>query len=149
MLKGRNGFTVVELMVVVVVMLVITSFTTRSIAAVQAKYSSRAARDVFAGLVAQTRSHAIEQGVPTWMFASAAGDSAAIWDGGGFIGSVHFDEEFEVDLRLSNPTMVLCMTPRGYASDMCTSFSTIQKIGFQSAAELDTLMLYPLGQVRY
>ena len=146
---GRRGFTIVELMVAVMIVLVITSFTTRSIAEVQARYQSRAARDVFASMVAQTRSHAIEQGMATWMFASAAGDSAAIWDGGGFVGSVKFDEEFQVDLRLATPTMVVCMTPRGYASDACTSFSTIQTVGFQSQTELDSLMIYPLGQVRY
>jgi len=149
MLRRREGFTVPELVVVLLIMSVVTSFTFKSLSSVQSRYASRAARDVFAGMVAQTRSHAIERGLPTWMWASAAGDSAVVWDGGGLNSVVHFDEEFDVDLRLTSPTLLLCMTPRGYATSTCTSFSTIQKVGFQNGIGSDSLMLYPLGQVRY
>lgn len=149
MLRRREGFTVPELVVVLLIMSVVTSFTFKSMAAVQSRYASRAARDVFAGLVAQTRSHAIERGIATWMLASAPGDSAVVWDAGGWNTVVHFDEEFDVDLRLPSADIVLVMTPRGYATPTLTNFSTIQKVGFQNGTGADSLMLYPLGQVRY
>ena len=103
--NGRKGFTLVELMVVLVIAILVTSITVRSIGAAQASYASRAARDVFAGLVSQARSHAIETGSITWLLANAAGDSVIVSDPSGNNTVVNFDREFEVNLRMSSATV--------------------------------------------
>lgn len=147
--NGRKGFTIVELMVVVVIAILVTSITVRSIGAAQAAYSTRAARDVFVSLVSQARSQAIESGMATAVIAHAAGDSALILNAGGDNTIVNFDREFGVDLRMSTANIVICISPRGYASSACTNFTSVQTVAFQNNAEVDSLRLYPYGQMRY
>ena len=151
MRRQYSGFTIIELVIAMLIGSILTSIALHSIGNSTARFSTRGARNGFIALHARARASAIERGTTTTLLIDLAGDSAAIIRGDTVVDRVHFDREFDVDLQGSSIPLELCMSPRGYADDRCTSFSTAQTVHFVFTNGSDTVSveILPLGQLIY
>lgn len=148
--RRPRGFTVIELIVVLVIGGILTSIALVSYRNAQGRFAVRGARNEFASLQARARADAIEGGLDTWVVADIAGDSIYLERSGTTLETVHFDDEFHVDLRSSTAVIRLCMTPRGYASPDCTgSISSIVRLQFWQNADSCSLQILPMGQLQW
>ena len=144
---GRRGFTLVEMMVVVVLGAILTQMAVKGFGDVWSDIQAREAVGVFQGMVSRTRAQAIESGIPTMLLADLAGDSAMVFANGRIAETVRFGE-LGVDIQAAGGNIRICMTPRGFANPNCNSFDSPLKIAFVRGNEADTLEILPLGQMR-
>lgn len=149
-MPSRHGFSLIELVVALLVGSILTSIALSSYGNARGRFAVRGARNTFATLHARARAQAIELGSTVRLRVDVSGDSVAVWsEDRGTLESVHFDEEFNVDIRTNVGTISLCMNPRGYADPECNSFSSTAKITFWQNADSASLGLLPLGQLVY
>jgi prepilin-type N-terminal cleavage/methylation domain-containing protein len=146
--KNTSGFTLFELVVVLVLGTVLTGIAFQGFSGARSRLSVRQARDVYAALAARTRAHAIEGGGLTLLITDARGDSVMIFKDGSIVENVRF-AEMNVDIRSEAPVTTVCMNARGFASSWCTSISTTTEILFAQGTESEVVKVFPLGQVRW
>jgi len=145
----RRGFTVLELMVVVVVGAALSQMAIKGFGYVRNQVSAREARTVFGAMVARTRAQAIESGQRTLLIADAQGDSVMILANGGVVETIRFGKDLGIDIQGPPGMTRICMTPRGYANPDCNSFSSPIKLAFVQGPKSDTVEVLPLGQIRW
>lgn len=146
--RRNRGFTLIEMVIVVVIGAILTSMALNSFSGVQGRASVRQARGTFASLHARTRASAIEFGETTRLIVDMDNDSVAIRRGTTSIEKVRFDEALGVDI-LGTGTLTLCMNPRGFAETACNSFSTTQTVTFQAGTDTAQVQIRTLGQLTY
>lgn len=143
----RRGFTVIELVIAIMVGGILLSIVVAGFGAVENRTATRQARNVFAGLHARARAHAIEFGTRTLFVVDVAGDSAWISRNDTTLETMRFADQFGVHLTASDTRYTLCMSPRGYADTSCNSFTTSASVTFERADESMTATMLPLGQL--
>jgi len=149
-MKSKNhGFSVIELLVVVVLGTILTSMALKGFGMVANQASAREARGIFQGMVARTRAQAIESGMLTMLIADAQGDSVMVLANGRIVENIRFGEELGVDIQTSQRLTRICMTPRGFANPDCNSFSSTVKMAFVRGPKEKTIEILPLGQIRW
>jgi len=109
----------------------------------------RGARTSVATLQARARTAAVERGTEVRLIIDAAGDSVVVVRDGVTLERLDVRERYEVDMRSDSARLALCMGPRGYAMESCTSFTTVQTIRFVLGSDSLALDILPLGQVVY
>jgi prepilin-type N-terminal cleavage/methylation domain-containing protein len=149
MKRQKSGFTVVELLMVLVLGVIMTSMALKGFGMVANQFAAREARGVFQGMVARTRAQAIESGFTTMLIADAQGDSVMVWANGRIVENVRFREELGVDIQAYQPLTRICMTPRGFANPDCNSFSSTIKMAFVRGPKTNTIEILPMGQIRW
>ena len=149
MRRGSRGFTLLEVMVVLLIGSILMSMAVKGFGATSSNLATRQARTVYNGMVARARAQAIESGFLTLVVANIPGDSVWIFANGQVVENVRFSEEMGVDIRASSPTVRLCMSPRGYANLDCNSFTSVMKMSFVQGAEEESIEILPLGQIRW
>ena len=142
--RSRQGFTILELIVALMIGSVLTGMVMRPFGDVSREASIRSAREVFAGLVGKARARAIERGTTVELRAFTSGDSVALWQDGAHWTTHQFQD---VDLHSAVGNLTLCMNARGFGDTDCNSFSTAAVISFVVGPSADTLTVLPLGQV--
>ena len=147
--RRRRGFTIIELMVVIVLGAALMSVAIKAFGTTANHTSARQARNVFNGMAARARSHAIESGRTTVLIADARGDSVLILANGQIVENIRFGEEMDVNIEAEDDVTLLCMNPRGYADQDCTSFDRTVKVSFVQGNEAMSLEILPLGQIRW
>ncbi len=147
--RGSRGFTLIEVLVVVVIGTILTSIAVKGFGMVSAQASAREARNVFVGMVARTRAQAVESGQTTILFADARGDSVMILAGGRIMENVRFGEEMGVDLRGTQDVTRICMSPRGYADTGCNSFNSAVELAFVQGQKSESVAILPMGQIQW
>ncbi len=145
----RAGFTLVELVIALLIGSILTSIALSSYGNARGGFAVRGARTTFATLHARARAQAIEAGSMMRLFVDMKGDSAFIWDGTKNLETIHFADEFHVDLRGSDGSMRICMNSRGYADTGCNSFSSTVSLQFWQNADSASVNVMPLGQLVY
>lgn len=149
-MKHRSrGFTLLEVLIVLVISTVLMSMAVKAFGATSSHLSARQARNVYNGMVARARAQAIESGFTTLVVANIPGDSVWIFANGRVVENVRFAEEMGVDIQSASGTVRLCMSPRGYANTDCNSFSSTVKMTFAQGAEAESIEILPLGQIRW
>lgn len=146
--KNNAGFTLFELVIVLVLGAILTGVAFQGFSGTRSRLSVRQARDLYAALAARTRAHAIEEGALTLLITDARGDSVMIFKGGRIVENVRF-AEMNVDIRSENPVNTVCMNARGFASPWCTSITATTEILFAQGTETEVVKVFPLGQVRW
>jgi prepilin-type N-terminal cleavage/methylation domain-containing protein len=149
-MNDRNGFTLIELVVVIMIATVILATTVRSFGDVGDRRSVVAAQSAFESLHARARAHAIERGTPVRLNVDGSGDSVWLETDSTQLEMVDFKETFGVDLQ-GYPTddVTLCMSPRGFADTSCNTFSSLGAAFFMAGDELLWAAFLPLGQLVY
>jgi prepilin-type N-terminal cleavage/methylation domain-containing protein len=147
--RRARGFTIIEVLVALIIGSILMSMAVKAFGATSSRISARQARNVFNGMMARTRAHAIESGWTTMLVANIPGDSVWIFSNGRVVENVRFGEEMGIDLQATAVTVRVCMSPRGYANTNCNSFNSPVKMAFVQGAESETIEILPLGQVRW
>jgi prepilin-type N-terminal cleavage/methylation domain-containing protein len=162
MKQKTGGFTLIELMVVILIGSILVGVSLNSFSGVQSRFAARSAKQTYATWHQRARSMAIERGETIIMVVWVQGDSTALLtrDGGSWEWSdvQRFDEELGVDLRTQgNYSFYMCMTPRGYADRSCGSwgatygytatFSDTVRLQFWQGADSASVLILPMGQV--
>jgi len=149
MRRRTRGFTIIEVLVTLVIGSILMSMAVKAFGATSSSAATRQARNVFNGMVARTRAHAIESGWTTMLVANVPGDSVWIFSNGKVVENVRFSEEMGVDIQAPGTTVRICMSPRGYANTACNSFKTSTKMAFVQGSESEVVEILPLGQIRW
>jgi prepilin-type N-terminal cleavage/methylation domain-containing protein len=149
MKRRTRGFTLIEVLIVLVISTILMSMAVKAFGATSSNLAARQARNVFNGMAARARAQAIESGFTTMLVANIPGDSVWIFANGRVVENVRFAEEMGVDIRASATTVRICMSPRGYANTTCNSFNSTVKMAFVQGAESETIEILPLGQIRW
>lgn len=145
---SKSGFSLIELIVVILMGSVLTSIAVSSFSGIQGRLAATGARNVFQSMVARARAQAIEYGTFVSLRADAGGDSVWIVVGDSVLEKVYFGGEQNVDVRLSSGTsLTICMSPRGWADTSCNSHSASVNVIFVAGADSAYLTVRPLGQV--
>lgn len=158
-MKGnRPGFTLIELVVVILIGSILTSVALASFQNVQARFAVQGAKEMYMTLHQRARSKAVEMGETVLLFVYVPGDSAAIFSPSeGVTDVTRFDEQLGVELRTqSNSTFFMCMTPRGYSDYDCGSYGAVGmtqtfadtvRLQFWLGADSTSVLVLPMGQL--
>ena len=149
MLREKRGFTVLEMVVVILLGAILTQIALKGFGMVWSGVAAREARNVFQGMLARTRAQAIESGLPTVLIADAAGDSVMVQANGRIVETVRFQKEMGVDIQSVSAVTRICMTPRGLANPSCNSFTSPVHLAFVRGARSELIEILPMGQLRW
>lgn len=144
----RRGFTLVELIIVLVVGTILTVMAMRAVSVYQSSTSVSQASQLFLSMHARARAQAIELGQDVELKIDTANDSVYLASGGATLAGVGLMTQLGVDISGSG-THTVCMNSRGFADTSCNSFSTTLSVIFAQGARADTVRVLPLGQVLY
>jgi type II secretory pathway pseudopilin PulG len=150
---SRWGFTITEMLFVIVIGTVLTSLTLSGVHEAQASIASRQAIQMYATLHQRARARAIELGETVRLHVDADGDSVYLEAPSGVSDATRFRERFNVDLRAAPSVFFLCMTPRGYADPDCPALGSPAttnaaiSLEFWRDADSSTVMILPMGQL--
>ncbi len=139
----NKGYSLVEVVAVLMIGGVLMDVSFRPMATVTAGFSVNAAHDSFVALHARARAHAVERGTTAEFHLDPAGDSAWVEINGETLEVARFNP---VDLQASGPITV-CMSSRGVADTRCNSFSGVETVTFEARGESSSLEILPLGKL--
>ena len=146
--KRHDGFTLMEMLLVLMVGMILASIAWKSFEGVQGRAAARQARVAFAALHARTRAVAIERGQIVRLNVDRGTDSVWVDRGTTRVETIRFDDELGVDIAGSG-TMTLCMNPRGYAETACNNFTSTQTLVFAAGGDTAGVEVRTMGQIRY
>ena len=145
---GRpNGFTLTELLIVIVISLALTSIAVTGAQPARNRYAVLGARDGFVAMHARARAQAVEAGKTTVLTLDFATDRATLTRGYTTLETLEFGEGLGVDVQGGGSSMTICMNSRGFGETSCNSFSTGTDITFVQGSSSKRVRIYPLGQV--
>lgn len=153
--RRATGFTMIELVLVLLVGSILTGMALSSFRNVQPRFAVRGAKTMYATLQQRARSRAVEMGETVLFFVDTVGDSAYISIDGVISDVTRFRSQLNVDLRASPSTYFLCMTPRGYADYECGSYTggftattnSAIRLQFWQNADSTSVLVLPMGQL--
>ena len=151
MARNRSpGFSLLELIVVLAIGSVLLSMTVGRISGTRGVLSAVAAQQAYLALHSRTRAQAIEFGSTARLMLDTQGDSAWIVQGGNTLETYRFAPD-GVDVQSSSvdPVVQMCMIARGYSEPRCNSFDDSVTLLFVTAQSSKSLVLLPIGQVRW
>ena len=149
MLRSNRGFSLVELVVVIIIGTIMTSIVIRGFGSARAGNSVRAAEQNFRALHARARAYAIERGEETQLIVDPNTEEVLVLDAAGdTVDMMDFFETLGVDLGSPSGTLRLTFTPRGYADLDKNNFSSLAEITFGQEAEVRSVAMLPIGQLR-
>ena len=143
-----RGFTLIEVVIVVMVGIVLTGIALTALQGVQGRAAARQARQVFASLHARSRANAIEMGQLVRLNVDRDYDSVWVDRGTTRVETMRFDDELGVDIQ-GTGTLRLCMNPRGFAETACNSFTTTETLVFEAGGDTAAVQIHTMGQLRY
>ena len=155
MKSNRRGFTIIELIIVVVISTILAGIITLSFSRVQGALATNSAQTNLQSLHAQARAFAVERGQPVRLVIDSAADEIRVeWTnpdpdvGDEVLNVVNVGREFAVDLRTSGGS-ALCFNPRGVGEPTCSTMDsgglTVTMIRGNRTTSVTIL---PLGQIR-
>ena len=142
----KSGFTVVELVVVILVGMVLTGIASSAVSAAKGRMAAGQALTTFTSLHARNRASAIQFGQTSSLWIDFGGDSVWIQRGSTVVEKVHFADDMGVDIQ-GTGTLRLCMNPRGFADLACNSFSSPQNVVFAAGRDTAGVQIRTLGQL--
>ncbi|MDH3271408.1 MAG: type II secretion system GspH family protein [Gemmatimonadota bacterium] len=158
MKRKASGFTLIELVIVILIGSILTSIALASFQGVQTRFAVQGAKQMYQTLHQRARSKAVEMGETVIIVVYVDGDSALILSPSeGVTDVTRFDEQMDVDLRTEgNVSYFMCMTPRGYADYSCGSFGALGitatfadtvRLQFWQNADSASVLVLPMGQL--
>jgi prepilin-type N-terminal cleavage/methylation domain-containing protein len=144
----RSGFSLIELVVVLMVGSVLTSIAIQSFNGVSGRFATRGARQTFMAMNARARAQAVEYGRTVRLNLDHSGDSVWLSRGNEVLEVLDFGEEFDVDIRTSTDSdLRVCMNPRGFADTRCNNFTSPVTVTFLLATDTASVSVLSLGQM--
>ncbi len=154
-LRGRGGvrgFTLLELLIVLVIGGILAVVVIQSFSRVQGRMGARAAQSNVMGLHAQARAYAVERGQLVGFVVDAGADEVRVELGcagsGQVLSRLNLAAEFAVDVQAPGNPLILCFTPRGIADPARGTVATATNIRLVRGDRESGVQLLPLGQAR-
>jgi prepilin-type N-terminal cleavage/methylation domain-containing protein len=145
MIRNRAGFTVVELLIVMIIGSVLATIVSQSLGTYMERRALDDSRAALIHMAARARSLAIDRGSASLDIDPDA-DTATLVQAGDTLEVVDLDAEYGTDL-LAKAALSICYGSSGFALASCTSFDTDQIVGVRFQNETARLRVRPLGQV--
>jgi prepilin-type N-terminal cleavage/methylation domain-containing protein len=144
----RSGFSIIELVVVLMVGSVLTSIAITEFNGVSGRFAVKGARQTLMSMHARARMQAVELGQTVKLNIDPVGDSIWLSRGAVVLDVVDFGREFNVDVQTSSDAEIqVCMNPRGFADTGCNNFSSPVTITFVLTSDTTSVLILPLGQM--
>jgi len=144
----RSGFSLIELVVVLMVGSVLTSIAITNFSGVSGRFAVKGARQTLMSMHARARAQAVEYGETVRLTIDASGDAAQLTRDGDVLERVDFGSEFNVDVRTSTGAdLRVCMNPRGFADTGCNNFSSPVTVTFVLTGDTASVRVLTLGQM--
>jgi prepilin-type N-terminal cleavage/methylation domain-containing protein len=144
----RSGFSIIELVVVLMVGSVLTSIAITEFNGVSGRFAVKGARQTLMSMHARARMQAVELGQTVKLNIDPVGDSIWLSRGAVVLDVVDFGREFNVDVQTSSYAEIkVCMNPRGFADTGCNNFSSPVTITFVLTSDTTSVLILPLGQM--
>ena len=148
--KQSQGFSMIELLIVLMIGAVLLSMSVGRISDGRGTLSAVAARQAYLALHSRTRAQAIEFGSTARLIVDVRGDSAWIVQGGNTVETYDFAaDHVDVQSSATGPLVQMCMVARGYSEPRCNSFSESVTLMFVTPQSSQSIVLLPMGQVRW
>ncbi len=143
--ERRGGFSMIELLIVVMVGAILLGLVMPAFGSVQRRRSVQNARDAFVWLSMRAQSTAVERGLPVTLTLDPSTASAvAMTTEGEAVDSVAFSGEHDAVVTTSTGAAIqICYTPRGFATCPASTAYATFSLGPDSAR----VRIRPLGQV--
>jgi prepilin-type N-terminal cleavage/methylation domain-containing protein len=147
--SSRGGFTLIEVLIVIMIGAVLTSIALPAFGNLQARRGAMNARDALIMLAVRARAVAIERGVVVTMVVDPEDDSVLLTlPDGTTVEQMRFNLDFSANLStVSGEPVVVCYSPRGYALQSCTTVAANEEVSFERAGATAVALIRPLGQV--
>lgn len=143
-----SGFSIIELLVVLMVGSILTSIALVTFDGVTGRYAVTGAQRTFLSLHARARAQAVEYGESVTFNVDPVGDSVWLSRASGVLEILDFDDEFKVDIRTSTGlSLTMCMNARGFADMKCNNFSSPVTVTFLLASDSASVSVRTLGQM--
>jgi Tfp pilus assembly protein FimT len=145
-MRKRNGFSILEVTMSVLVGLTLTDMAVRRVAPVQSAVAVISSANTLTSLAARARAHAIERGAIVRLEIDTAEDRASVVVGAEVLESIDF-ESMGVDIQSESSRVRLCMNPSGFGETGCNSFESDITIKLVRGEKSSAIVLGPLGRV--
>lgn len=150
---NRRGFSLLELVVVIVVGGIVATIAFNSFQNAQARMGPRAAQGQFLTMLAHARAIAVERGTPALLSLDAGAGTATIRARPApgqpleILDQRDLADSYGVQIALSDGDDVdVCMTPRGYADPSCGTLDAELTVRFTRNNQGTQVILLPSGQ---
>lgn len=143
--RNRAGFTVVELLIVMIVGSVLATIVSQSLGTYMERRALDDSRAAVIHMAARARSLAIDRGSAS-LDIDPDLDTVTLVQGGDTLEVVNLDAEYGTDL-VADAALSICYSSRGYALSACTNFATNQMVGVRFQGRGARLLVRPLGQM--
>lgn len=143
----RTGFTVIELITVIVVGGIIATIAIKAFGSVSRRFSVREGVRVFSTMHARTRAQAVEFGQTVEFHVDLDGDSIWIARNDTTLEMIRIGSEFDLEMSGAGSQYTLCMNSRGFGGEGCNSFTGSVEISFANGADSTSVTMLPLGQL--
>ena len=161
MQRTTGGFTLLEMLVVILIGSVLTGVTFSGVQGVQTRLAVQGARTMYSTIHQKARSQAIEMGETVIIQTIPATDVVRTWkrSGAGKVVDETWDFRTEMDVDIRGDGFYMCLTPRGYADRDCgalreygndsgfSTASTAQRVQFWLGTDSTSVLVMPLGQL--
>lgn len=148
MVGALAGFSLIEVLIVVIVAGILAAIVGPSIGTVQARLDARGARDAFILFTARARSYAIERGAIATLTVDPDTDVLRLSMGATAVDSVNFMTDYDVDMRADVGAFDVCFSTKGFALASCTDIAAATDLTFSKGPASSIARIEPLGQVR-
>lgn len=146
--RRDGGFTLIELVVVLVILVVATSIGVRSVDGLMGSRAVVGAQSTFTAFAARARLHAVQSGLETRFIANAQMDSLRMVVEGQVIDAIGLKTDMGVDLDMGGRDgIVICYDPRGIAIPACNSFSSPVIATFTRGSHQAQVRIHTFGQI--
>ena len=144
----RSGFSIIELVVVLMVGSVLTSIAITEFNGVSGRFAVKGARQTLMSMHARARVQAVEFGQTVKLHVDPGGDSIWLSRDGEVLDVLDFGKEFNVDIQTSTDSEVrVCMNARGFADTGCNSFMSPVTVTFVLSSDSASVLILSLGQM--
>jgi prepilin-type N-terminal cleavage/methylation domain-containing protein len=146
--NGSGGFSMLEMLVVIMIVGILVTMVTQAFGPVQNRLSTRSAEQALLQLKSVARTRAVERGTIAALVVDVAGDVAYVRQDADVVTSFSFKSELGVTVTSDADSIVLCMSPRGYANLDCNSFVSTTGLTFTVGASTRSVRINPMGQIK-
>lgn len=146
---GREGFTLVEMLLVMAFGAILATVVGPSLGTIQARLDTRSSRDAFLLFAARARAAALDRGAVSTLTVDPDAGVARLSVGAEALDSIRFQQELGIEVRTSTgDALVVCYSSRGFALASCTDVADDVRVEFVRGNETAAAVVQPLGQVR-
>ena len=146
--RGRGGFTLLEMLVVITIVAILGGMVVQAFGGVASGIATRPSKEALVTLQAVARARAVKRGMTAKMILHVADGRAYVIQNDTVRRSINLLTEFGVTVSAESvDSLIVCMSPKGYADLDCGSFSTAITLVLTQGGSTRVVTILPMGQI--